>query len=96
MTFAALASSALAVINVTPANTPDPQSPALKPGPTATPPVEIRDIAPPIDVFPYPLWVVILAGCVVAAVLGVLIWLLVRWLRKPPKVPPLLPREVAL
>jgi hypothetical protein len=95
MTFAALA-SVLATINVTPANTPDPQSPALKLGPTATPPVAIRDIAPPIDVFPYPLWVIILAGCVAAAVLGVLIWLLVRWLRRPPKVPPPLPREVAL
>jgi hypothetical protein len=96
MTFAALASSVLATINVTPANTPDPQSPALKLGPASTPPVEIRDIAPPIDVFPYPLWVVILAGCVAAAVLGVLIWLLVRWLRRPPKLPPPLPREVAL
>jgi hypothetical protein len=96
MTFAALASSVLATINVTPANTPDPQSPALKLGPASTPPVEIRDIAPPIDVFPYPLWVVILAGGVAAAVLGVLIWLLVRWLRRPPKTPPPLPREVAL
>jgi hypothetical protein len=96
MTSAALAFSLLAAIGLAPASTPDPLSPLFKGGPPSTPPVEIRDIAPPIDVFPYPLWMIILAGCVAAAVLGVIGWWCVRWIRRRPPPPPPTPRQVAL
>jgi len=95
MRSAALAYPLLAAIGIAPA-TPDPQAPPVTIGPPSTPLPQIRDIAPPIDVFLYPLWMVIVAGCVAAIVLGVIIWLVVRWIRKPPAVPPPLPREVAL
>ena len=81
----------LAALNNAPAN----QTPSLLPDP-GTPPPEIRDIAPPIDVFPYPLWMVILAGCIAAAVSGTVIWLIVRWIRSRPAPPPPTPRAVAL
>jgi hypothetical protein len=96
MTSAVLAFHLLAALGAAPANTPDPLAPLSRGGPPSTPPVEIRDIAPPVEFFPYPLWVVIVVGCAAAAVLGVAIWLLVRWIRKPPVLPPPLPREVAL
>jgi hypothetical protein len=58
---------------------------------------EIRPIAPPVPVFPYPLWMVIAAGAVALALVALLVWLLVRWLRQPkPLPPPPTPREVAL
>jgi hypothetical protein len=68
-------------------STPPPSSPA---------PVEIRDIAPPIDVFPYPTWMVVVAALIAAAVLGLLGWWLVRWLRNRPGTPPPTPGEIAL
>jgi Domain of unknown function (DUF4381) len=96
MTSATLAFSLLAAIGVAPANTPDPLAPLFKGGSPSTPPVEIRDIAPPIDVFPYPLWMVIVAGCIAAAVLGAIIWWFVRWMRRRPAPPPPTPRQIAL
>ncbi len=70
------------------------------PAPSAAPgtpePVEIKDIAPPIDVFPYPLWMVLTAAGVALIVFGLLAWLLVRWLRSRPAPPPPTPRAVAL
>lgn len=56
----------------------------------------IRDIAPPLDVFPYPPWMVaaVIAGAVL--LLAVLITALVFWLRRRPAPPPPLPRVVAL
>lgn len=93
---AALVPFLLAALN----NAPPDSTPSLLPNPggapSATPPPEIRDIAPPIDVFPYPLWMVILAGCIAAAMLGLLIWLIVRWIRSRPAPPPPTPRQVAL
>src|ERR1700761_975089 len=94
MTSAVFAYPLLAAIGIAP--TPAPKAPPVTIGPASTPLPQIRDIAPPIDVFLYPLWMVIVAGCLAAIVLGVIIWLLVRWLRRPPAIPPLLPREVAL
>jgi hypothetical protein len=59
------------------------------PPPVATPaPPEIRDIAPPIDVFPYPPWMVAVAAVVAAVVLGFLVWLIVSWIRHRPGAPP--------
>lgn len=65
-----------------------PASPS--PAPTGTPvPDGMRDIAPPLDVFPYPPWMVACAGILAAVLLGLLIWALVRWLRqRPPPLPP--------
>jgi Domain of unknown function (DUF4381) len=95
MTSASLAFSLLAALGIAPA-TPDPVAPPLNGAPPSTPPVEIRDIAPPIDVFPYPLWMIIAVGCVAAAVLGVIVWWGVRWIRRRPAPPPPTPRQVAL
>ena len=67
------------------------------PSPAAQPPaVEIRDIAPPVDVFPYPPWMVATAACVAAVVLGLIIWWIVRWVRRRPAPLPPTPRAVAL
>ncbi|HEX5176892.1 MAG TPA: DUF4381 family protein [Chthoniobacteraceae bacterium] len=63
--------------------------------PPATPP-PIRDIAPPLDLFPYPLWVVVLAGTIAATILATIGWLVFRWWRdRPPPAPPT-PRSIAL
>jgi len=66
---------------------------ALAPAPN---PVEIKDIAPPIDVFPYPTWMVVLALAGILAVLAAAAWGVVRWLRSRPAPPPPTPREIAL
>ncbi len=67
------------------------------PNPTQPQPLpEIRDIAGPIDVFPYPLWMVIVASILAAVLLGVLVWLVVRWIRRRPAGPPPTPRQAAL
>lgn len=63
--------------------------------PAATPP-PIRDIAPPVDVLPWPMWVVYTAVAVAAVILAVLIWLGIRWWRNRPVPPPPTPREIAL
>lgn len=57
---------------------------------------EIRDIAPPIDVFPYPLWMVVVALAIVLVVAGLAAWLIVRWLKRRPAAPPPTPRAIAL
>ena len=67
---------------------------APTPPPSAVP--EIRDIAPPIDVFPYPLWMVLVAAALALLVLGVAAWLFVRWWRRRPKPAPPTPRAIAL
>lgn len=66
------------------------------PAPSANAPVEIKDIAPPIDVFPYPLWMVLTAAGIALVVLGLLTWLLVSWLRRRPAPPLPTPRALAL
>jgi hypothetical protein len=56
--------------------------------PAATPP-PIRDIAPPLDLFPYPLWMVLVVATIAGALLAVISWLLFRWWRnRPPPAPP--------
>jgi hypothetical protein len=61
--------------------------------PSPTP--EIRDIAPPVEVFPYPLWVVIAAAILLLALLILLLWALMRWWQQRPPQPPPTPREIA-
>ena len=67
------------------------------PAPGATPaPPDIRDIAPPVDVFPYPPWMVAAAIAVAVVVLAVIIWFIVRWIRRRPGPPPLSATAIAL
>jgi len=81
----------LAVLTTAPASPTPPASPA------ATPVADsIRDIAPPLDVFPYPPWMVATALVLAAVVLGLFIWLLVNWIRHRPGPPPLSASAIAL
>jgi len=67
------------------------------PSPAGGPEVpEIRDIAPPLDVFPYPPWMVAVAATLALIILGLLVWLVVRWIRSRPGLPPPTPTAVAL
>ena len=59
--------------------------------PAAPPPPEIRDIAPPLDVWPYPLWMTLAAAALALLLLGGLVWQFVRWRKSRPT-----PRELAL
>ncbi len=80
-----------------PAPTPDPSSPLRSGAPMATPVSQsIHDIAPPVDVFPYPMWMVVTAAVIAGLFLIFLIWLLVRWVRRRPAAPPLGPAAIAL
>ena len=70
---------------------------ALNQSPPAEPaPPEIRDIAPPLDIFPYPTWMVVCAIVVALAVLAGIVALIVIKMRNQPKPPPPTPREIAL
>lgn len=68
-----------------------------QPSPPTAPAVpEIRDIAPPIDVFPYPLWMIVTAGILALLIVLLAGWLVVRKLRQKPPVPPPTPRAAAM
>ena len=64
--------------------------------PTATPPPEIKPIAPPVPVFPYPAWMVVTAVVVALLIAGAIAWAVIRHIRNRPQPPPPTPREVAL
>ena len=71
-------------------STPPPTAPA------APAPPDIRDIAPPLDVFPYPTWMIVVAAFLVALVLAAVIYTIVRRIRhRPPPLPPR-PQSIAL
>jgi Domain of unknown function (DUF4381) len=71
-------------------STPPPMAPA------APAPPEIRDIAPPMDVFPYPMWMVVVAALLALLILGAVAYFIVRKLRnRPPPLPPS-PQSIAL
>jgi len=59
-------------------------------------PAPIRDIAPPIDVFPYPAWLVATVAGGAVAILALVIWLIVRWMRGRPAPTPPTPSEIAI
>jgi len=61
-----------------------------------TAPETLRDIAPPVYFFPYPLWVLILAGVVLAGILFLLGWLVYKWVKRRPAPPPPTARAAAL
>ncbi len=75
-------------------------APPTAPGPgspgSGSPGPEIRDIIPPVDVFPYPVWMIAVAAALTLALLVVLIWLILRWLKNRPGAPALSARELAL
>ena len=71
-------------------------TPAPSAAPAAPPPPEIRDIAPPLDVWPYPLWMTLLLAVLALLLLGGLVWQFVRWRKSRPAAPPPTPRELAL
>ena len=75
----------LAAIQTAPA--PPPAQPELP---------EIKDITPPLDIFPYPTWMVVCAAIVLLAVLAGIVALIIRAKRNQPKPPPPTPREIAL
>jgi len=56
----------------------------------------IKDIAPPVDFFPYPLWVVILAALLLAGVLFLAGWMIFRWFKNRRSLAPPTAREAAL
>ena len=49
-----------------------------------------------MDVFPYPPWVVATAIALAVVLLGLLTWLVVRWIRRRPAPPPPSPTTIAL
>jgi hypothetical protein len=62
----------------------------------ASPTPAIHDIRPPLDVFPYPMWMVVTAGAVALVVLGLVVAGIVRAARNRPKAAPPTAREIAL
>ena len=65
--------------------------------PTPTPTPAIRDIRPPLDVFPYPMWMVYTAGGIALVVLALIVIIIAQAIRKrKPSAPPPTPRERAL
>ena len=98
--FAPWGLAAVSGASVTPSPAPSPD-PLLQfqngPVPSGTPLSQaIHDIAPPLDVFPYPPWMVATAIALAALLLGLIIWLLVRWIRRRPAPPPPSATDVAL
>jgi len=72
-------------------------TPAPTPGPAATPLSQaIHDIAPPLDVFPYPPWMVATAIAVATLLLALIVWFVVSWIRHRSGPPPPSATAVAL
>jgi hypothetical protein len=62
----------------------------------ASPTPAIHDIKPPLDVFPYPMWMVVTAGAVALVALALVVAGIVRAARNRPKAAPPTARELAL
>jgi hypothetical protein len=57
---------------------------------------EIRDIAAPVDIFPWPLWMVLVAMAVVLLIIGLIAFGIVWYVRRRPAGPPPSPRMIAM
>jgi Domain of unknown function (DUF4381) len=57
---------------------------------------EIHDIAPPVDVFPWPLWMILVAAFVALVLVGLLVFGIVWYSRRRPASPPPSPRTIAM
>ena len=66
------------------------------PQPAASPTPELAPIAPPVPVFPYPMWMVATECIVLLLVVSSIIWAVVRYIRNRPQPPPPTARELAL
>jgi hypothetical protein len=89
----------LAALSRGPGATPQPNpTPPGSQTPAATPLLELKDIAPPVDVFGYPLWLVATIAAaallVIATIIAFVIWLLTR--RPKPVQPPPTPYALAI
>ena len=62
----------------------------------ASPTPAIHDIRPPLDVFPYPMWMVVTAGAIAVAILASIVTGIVLAAKRRPKAPPPTAREMAL
>jgi hypothetical protein len=72
------------------------QSPPATPAPSTQPELPpIKDIAPPVDVFPWPPWLVACVVLVVLAILGAVVVAIVIAQKHRPLPPPPTPREIA-
>ena len=67
------------------------------PAPPAAPEEElIKDIVPPVWVFPYPPWLVVTAGVILLLLIVAAALLIRRWIKSRPAPPPPTPRSIAL
>ena len=67
------------------------------PAPSGAPEEEmIKDIVPPVWVFPYPPWMVVTAGVIGLLLLVGTALLIRRWIKRRPAPPPPTPRSIAL
>ena len=66
------------------------------PPPTAPAAPEIRDIAPPVDVFPWPTWMVVVAAILALLALAAVVYAIVRAIRNRPQPLPPSPQSIAL
>ncbi|GEM_PF-469384 len=74
-----------------------PQNPGSSAAPAPSPtPVDLAPIAPPVPVFPYPMWMVAIAATLAVLLLAGIVWAIVHYLRSRPGPPPPTPRQRAL
>lgn len=57
---------------------------------------EIKDIAPPVYVFPYPYWMVALIAVALLAIVAAAVWFIWKRIKNRPVPPPPTPSEIAL
>jgi hypothetical protein len=75
---------------------PAPAAPAPSAGSAPSAGEGLHDISPPLDIFPYPLWMVVLAVLLLLVILGLAVWGGVRLARRRTGPPPPTPSEQAL